>query len=402
MLDVVIGRDNDLLSGGAARSVPVKQRWIHPKYNRTTFEYDFAILLLDHPIHQIIIIDDNSSNNNNDTSNSNGDDEKVSSAAAQVPIQLVTLNPNNTYPPPGTTSHVLGWGDTTGNKTFTNILQMANVDVITNTECSAATRNNDGTGSSSSGSSYKGCIYDSMICTFQEGKDSCQGDSGGPVIVQQEQQHLNGTTTTTVDVQIGVVSWGYGCAQMPGVDSRVSMGYDWIQETACGWSNDTSGSSLCDDDDSSLVEELQSSTPTYQPSNTAVPTTTSSSTLAKSSAVPTFEAGNRVDPEDQTSSSSPTAVLVAVEGEPSDDDDDDIISSLAPTTTSSIPYPSSSSSLSAAPMIVITNTPTLYLATIRNEDGEEDSNDVSSSSNAPSTFPTWVLPNPSPTNVVIE
>jgi secreted trypsin-like serine protease len=46
------------------------------------------------------------------------------------------------------------------------------------------------------------------------------------------------------DVQVGIVSWGIGCGYMPGVFSRVSTGYAWIQETVCGTSTDPPGS-LC-------------------------------------------------------------------------------------------------------------------------------------------------------------
>ena len=57
-------------------------------------------------------------------------------------------------------------------------------------------------------------------------KDSCQGDSGGPLIVPDGQGDF---------VQMGVVSWGFGCGwpTQYGVYARVgdSILYDWIQET---------------------------------------------------------------------------------------------------------------------------------------------------------------------------
>lgn len=80
-----------------------------------------------------------------------------------------------------------------------------------------------------SGSPIDFDITGNMICAGspapEQVKDTCQGDSGGPLITQE-----NGP------VQVGVVSFGLGCAQAnrPGAYTRVGRYVSWIAEQTSG------------------------------------------------------------------------------------------------------------------------------------------------------------------------
>ena len=106
------------------------------------------------------------------------------------------------------------------------------------------------------------------LCATDFEQDGCQGDSGGCLIKKG--------FVDSDDVQVGVVSWGYGCAEQPGVYARVSQGYDWIREQVCTMSENPPSSFECsngDDDNDVIVETFQDTTPspTPQPS-TPLPT----------------------------------------------------------------------------------------------------------------------------------
>lgn len=124
---------------------------------------------------------------------------------------------------------VMGWGVTELGTSLsaTDVLQSVEVYSLSNEECEDSEGMYEG-----DWVSYAGYIVNNMMCAHAMGRDACQGDSGGPLV-------LTGNTPEE-DKQVGVVSWGLGCAldAFPGVYARVSAEYDWIRSMVCDMSVD--------------------------------------------------------------------------------------------------------------------------------------------------------------------
>ena len=104
---------------------------------------------------------------------------------------------------------VTGWGTTEEDGQTSDVLRKANVPYVENAVCNAP-------------ASYDGRIKEHMLCAGHKegGIDSCQGDSGGPLVLN----------SSDGPVLVGVVSWGWGCAQKLnyGVYTRVADYRPWI------------------------------------------------------------------------------------------------------------------------------------------------------------------------------
>ena len=125
-------------------------------------------------------------------------------------VQLPSPQLDQVFGSPGACSVVTGWGRTfEGAQTLPDRLQVVDLPVLDNATCASAYPEEE--------------ITAGHVCAgYQRGTmDSCGGDSGGPLVVP------GGPREWT---QLGVVSWGYGCAQAMryGVYTRVSHYIDWI------------------------------------------------------------------------------------------------------------------------------------------------------------------------------
>jgi len=146
---------------------------VHPLYNSRTFDYDIALFKLPTPISNPFLVGLH--------------------RTPEIPREL----------------QVLGWGRTAYDGERTDVLHEATVNYIAPKDCE-----------NSYGSTL---LSENMICAASPGKDSCQGDSGGPLVIKGRNR------------QVGVVSWGYGCAlpNYPGVYASIPTLYQWIETTIC-------------------------------------------------------------------------------------------------------------------------------------------------------------------------
>ena len=173
----IVAGDVDLAR--VSQQLSVSKIHTHPDWNALTMENDIALLELDSSI-------------------------QMSANAAAIDLDSRATHAG------GTLLLASGWGLTEEGGTPSRLLKKVIVPVVPLAECNSAV-------------GYNGTVSTSMICAGIGGKDTCQGDSGGPLVAAA-------SATTT---QVGVVSWGHGCARpnKPGVYTSVSNFHDWIQST---------------------------------------------------------------------------------------------------------------------------------------------------------------------------
>lgn len=176
-VDIVVGLHTLSANNGIRRDV--QEIIVHPQWYRPTYDYDIALLRLAQPIDGV----------------------------ATAPL---VQESDSALFEPGDISRVMGWGATSSGGIGSDVLLQVDIPIVSQATCRASYGADD--------------ITDRMICAglAEGGKDSCQGDSGGPLVVNDN----------SVWRQIGIVSWGIGCAapNYYGVYARVAVLYNWVAQ----------------------------------------------------------------------------------------------------------------------------------------------------------------------------
>lgn len=137
---------------------------------------------------------------------------KLARPAGVAPIEMPNAARVADIATPGTRATVTGWGTLWEEGASADHLMEVEVPVVGEQACRAAYP--------------RGAIDHRTLCAglAEGGKDSCQGDSGGPLVVRDGSQW----------VQVGVVSWGGGCARPGkyGVYMNVGAFADWLQQNS--------------------------------------------------------------------------------------------------------------------------------------------------------------------------
>ena len=171
----VVTKTKNFREGG--ERIPVRQVVTEKDYHGSEFGHDLALLQLDRP-----------------------------TSVPAIGLMSEELIPK--LAPPGTSAIVVGWGTTKPEGDVAQSLMQVALPIVGFDTCKK---------------SYD--LVSTQICAgFPEGgKDSCQGDSGGPLMVRD----ANGKFA-----QVGVVSYGKGCAEagFPGVYEEPGPHLSWIRQ----------------------------------------------------------------------------------------------------------------------------------------------------------------------------
>lgn len=195
-LKVNVGEYN--LANGAQDAIAAQRIYIHPDY--ANLNNDIALI-------------------------------ELTQAVNQPAITLVSAQETEQLANDASAAIVMGWGGTVGYEPGggptsgePNVLRQVELNLMTNQQCEdtlEASFANDG-------QPQNVTITNAMICAgiFSGGKSSCQGDSGGPLVVN----------TNSGWQQIGIVSWGFGCAEpgYPGAYTRAAIFEDWVNALSQG------------------------------------------------------------------------------------------------------------------------------------------------------------------------
>ena len=167
---VAVARTN--LDSTEGQRIAVREFYIHPDWDPSIISPDVALLELAKPVKGV------------------------------APIQLAGPS-DDSFEAAGTLLTVIGWGNTstTGQASFPDELREVVVPVVDDATCDFA---------------YQGFVtVETQLCAGMKGIDSCGGDSGGPLFA---------TTSGGTEIQVGIVSYGIGCAKQhfPGVYTEVN------------------------------------------------------------------------------------------------------------------------------------------------------------------------------------
>lgn len=178
---VLVGTQ-DLTKGG--RRVNIARITVHPDWNVNTTDSDVAVIRLAEDVNDIDPVD-----------------------------FAVSLQDEKKHASAGAPTWGMGWGSTQSDPPYPEQLLNVKLPVVDRSVCNSA-------------DSYDGAITRTMLCAGYDegGKDTCGGDSGGPLVARDSSGKFR--------LQVGVVSWGEGCAQphFYGVYSRLGVLGAWVRE----------------------------------------------------------------------------------------------------------------------------------------------------------------------------